>query len=191
MKNFYLMSICLLLCSFSHGQLTTLKVNGGTVITKLSMGISVNSSSTLSREWIVINDEKCPIQLKDVGINTVYVSSDYRFVPSGNIILSEPIVAYEIHHVLYDVFGGHIQSLNNLDIADMSGTIDLKKSSGTWYATENQINEYLSCVSYVAAVRTSTGAIWRFKPEIIKQELSKIQIAYEEGYSPSTETKEK
>jgi hypothetical protein len=93
--------------------------------------------------------------------------------------------------VLYDVFGGHIKSLNNLDISDMSGTIDLKKSSGAWYATENQISEYLSCVSYVAAVRTTTGVIWRFKPELIKQELSKIQIAYEEGYNPSSETKEK
>jgi hypothetical protein len=191
MKKIYIISICLLFCSLSHGQLTTLKVNGGSVVTKLSMGISVNASSSLTREWIVINDEKCPVQLKDVGINSAYVSSDYRFVPSGNIIISEPIVAYEIHHVLYDVFGGHIKSLNNLDISDMSGTIDLKKSSGAWYATENQISEYLSCVSYVAAVRTTTGVIWRFKPELIKQELSKIQIAYEEGYNPSSETKEK
>ena len=191
MKKIYITFICLLFCILSHGQLTTLKVNGGSVVTKLSMGISVNTGSSLTREWIVINDEKCPAQLKDVGINTVYVSSDYSFVPAGNIVLSEPIVTYEIHHVLYDVFGGHIKSLNNLEIADMSGTIDLKKSSGTWYATENQISEYLSCVSYVAAVRTTTGVIWRFKPDLIKQELSKIQIAYEEGYSPSTETKEK
>lgn len=190
MNKISIIPICLLFCSLSNAQLTTSKVNGGTVITKLGMGVSVNAGSTLTREWIVLNDEKCPVQLKDVGINAIYISSGYSFNPSGTISLLEPIVAYEIHHVLYDVFGGHIKSLSNMNIADISGTTDLKKS-GSWYASENQISEYLSCVSYVAAVRTSTGVIWRFKPELIKQELSKIQIAYEEGYSPSTETKEK
>ena len=191
MKKYSFIPICLLFCSLAHAQITTSKVNGGPVVTKLSLGISVNTGSTLTRDWIVLNDEKCPVQLKDVGINTAYISSDYRFVPLGSLVLSEQIVAYEIHHVLYNVFGEHIKSLENMDITDMSGTIDLKKSSGTWYATENEISEYYSCVTYVAAVRTAAGVIWRFKPELIKQELSKIQIAYEEGYSPSSESKGK
>ena len=191
MKKNSLITICVLYCLSSYSQITTSKVNGGSVVTKLSMGISVNTGSTLTRDWIVLNDEKCPVQLKDVGVNSVYGSSEYRFVPSGSLVLSEQIVAYEIHHVLYDVFGSHIKSLNNMEITDLSGTVDLKKISGTWYATENEISEYFSCVSYVAAVRIATGVIWRFKPQLIKDELSKIQIAYEEGYSPSVETKGK
>lgn len=190
MKKYSFILICLLFCSLADAQITTSKVNGGSVITKLGLGVTVNSGSTLTREWIIINDEKCPIQLKDVGINTVYVSEDYRFKASGSINTSEPIVAYEIHHVLYDVFGGHLSSLNNIDVTDINGSKDLGKS-GSWRPSENEVSEYLSCVSYVAAVRTAAGVIWRFKPEVIKQELSKIQIAYEEGYSPSPETKSK
>lgn len=74
-------------------------------------------------------------------------------------------------------------------IEDLSGTMKLDKS-GTWYANGNQISEYLSCVSYIAAVRTKEGKIWRYKPEEIKQELNSIQISYEEGYSPSTSSDE-
>jgi len=192
MKKYSFIPICLLFCSLAHAQITTSKVNGGSVVTKLSSNIKVNDGSTLAREWIVINDEKCPIQLKDVGINPVYISGDgYKFKVIGTLNTLEPIAAYEIHHVLYDVFGGHLTSLNNIDIKDLNGPIDLSLSRGGWNPSENEVSEYLSCVSYVAAVRTSTGVIWRFKPELIKQELSKIQIAYEEGYSPSTETKSK
>jgi len=63
---------------------------------------------------------------------------------------------------------GTLQSLNNIDVTDINGTKDLSKS-GSWRPNENEVSEYLSCVSYVAAVRTSTGVIWRFKPEVIKQ----------------------
>lgn len=192
MNKISIIPICLLFCSLSNAQLTTSKVNGGTVVTKLSSNIKVNDGSTLTREWIVINDEKCPIQLKDVGINSVYISGDgYQFKVIGTLNTLEPIAAYEIHHVLYDVFGGHLTSLNSIDIKDINGPIDLSQSRGNWNPSENEVSEYLSCVSYVAAVRTSNGVIWRFKPELIKQELSKIQIAYEEGYSPSPEKKEK
>lgn len=188
MKKISIVFICLLFCSLSHAQITTSKVNGGSIVTKLSSNIKVNDGSTLTREWIVINDEKCPIQLKDVGINSIYISGDgYKFKATGNLNTVEPITAYEIHHVLYDVFGGHLTSLNNIDIKDLNGLIDLSQSLGGWDPSENEVSEYLSCVSYVAAVRTSAGVIWRFKPELIKLELSKIQIAYEEGYSPSTE----
>jgi len=192
MNKISIVSICLLFCSLSQAQITTSKVNGGSIVTKLSSNIKVNDGSTLTREWIVINDEKCPIQLKDVGINSDYITSDgYRFKATGSMNTLEPIAAYEIHHVLYDVFGSHLMSLNNIDIKDINGTIDLSKSRGGWSPSENEVSEYLACVSYVAAVRTSKGVIWRFKPELIKQELSKIQIAYEEGYSPSPEKKEK
>jgi hypothetical protein len=190
MKNFFIIIFCSILNITVFAQLTTLKVDGGTVVTKLGMGISVNTGSTLNRDWIIINDAKCPLQLDKVGINTIYGSSRYYFKPTGNIIPSEHIVAYDIYHILYDVFGKHMKSLSNLDVSELTAPTELGKS-GSWYASENDVKEYFLCVSYVANVRTKEGVIWRYNPEDIKEVLSKIQIAYEDGYSPSNDEKEK
>jgi hypothetical protein len=191
MKKFYLITLCFLLfISIAYPQITISKLSGGSVVTKLGMGISVNNGSSLSREWIVLNDTTSPLQLQGVGINTIYLPSEYDFQATGIVKVKEPIVAYEIHHVLYNVFGEHIKSLSNLNVLDISLPSELSKLS-RWYANENEVREYLTCVSYVANVRTLSGKIWHYKPEIIKQELNKIQIAYEEGYSPSTNTIDK
>lgn len=190
MKKLLILCFYLLLASMAHAQITTSKVGGGSVVTKLGMGVSVNKNSTLSREWIILNNEKCPLQLDNVGINTSYLSSSYYFSPTGSIKVKEPIFAYEIHHVLYDVFGGHIKTLSNTDVSDLENTIELKQTA-SWYATENNVREYLLCVSYVATVRTKSGIVWHYNSDEIKQELNKIQIAYEEGYKPSNEKTEK
>ncbi len=187
MKSWKPILLYIFILHHSYSQITVSKFEGGSVVTKLGMGINVNGSSTLKREWIVINNPKCPMKLSDaVGINVNYTGSGYKFVPVGNIVMAEPIVAYEIHHVLYNVFGQHIKTLSNLEIADLNETKGFDKYS-SWYASENQVSEYLFCVSYVAYVRMKSGVIWRYNPDEIKQELSKIQIAYEEGYSPSKE----
>jgi hypothetical protein len=191
MKKFYLITIGLLLfISNTYSQISISRLSGGSVVTKLGMGISINNGSSLTREWIVLNDTTCPLQLQNVGINTVYLSSEYYFKASGILSLKEKIVAYEIHHVLYNVFGEHIKTLKNLEVIDISMPTELPKMN-SWYATENDVSEYLTCVSYVATVRTLMGKIWYYKPELIKQELNKVQIAYEEGYSPSTNTDQK
>jgi hypothetical protein len=191
MKTITAFSLFLLFWVASSAQVTTNKTDGGTVITKLGMGIKVNDGSSLTRQWIILNDEKCPLKLNNtVGINTVYNGNGYEFVASGGITVVEPIVAYEIDFVLYDIFGEHIQTLSCTEINDISQPVELGKHS-SWYATENQISEYFFCVSYVAKVRTKSGVIWRYDPLQIKQELNKIQIAYDESYSPSIDKNKK
>jgi len=191
MKKFFFISLYLLISNISFAQITTSKVKGGSVVTKVGMGFSINNGSTLTREWIVLNDSRCPLQLSDnVGINTIYSSLGNSFTPTGSLNPSEPVAAYEIHHVLYDVFGGHIITLSNTNVTDMNASTSFGKIA-RWHASKNQVSEYLICVSYVANVRTLAGAIWRYSPRVIKQELNKIQIVYEEDYSPLAEDEEK
>jgi len=169
----------------TNAQITSTKVDGGSVITELGFGIAVNKNSTLTREWVSLNDAKCPIQLSnDVGINSSYVRENYKFVPKGNLIINEPIVAFEIHHVLYSVFGEHIKTLSDSKIKDISSSFQLSVENESWYASESNVKEYLICVSYVAYVRTKLGALWTYNPMLIQQELKKFQISYEESYKP-------
>lgn len=180
--------------SLIQAPITVLKKSGIPFVIKWGYYLGdkkANEGSSLTREWIVLNDEKCPIQLTNsVGINTVYTNSDLRFTATGNIETTEPITAYELHHIIYDVFGGHLTSLSNVEIADIDGSAAINKDD-SWYATDNQIIEYILCASYVATVKTTAGITWSYNPLAIKRELNKIQITYEEDYRPPTGTDRK
>ena len=183
MKQTILILLSVALTYSGYSQLTVSRSDGGSVITKLSMGIKVNDGSSLKREFITINTTGCPVQFGDIGVTTMYSDPGYRFKPNGNFGTTEPIVAYEIHHVLYDVFGAHMTTLSNQDIIDIEGRKEFDRYS-SWYASENDVSEYLVCVSYVANVRTMAGVIWRYNYKDIKAELDKLKIKFEEGYTP-------
>lgn len=164
-------------------QLTVDKKEGSSVVTKLGMGIKVNDGSSLKREYITINDPNCPIQLNDVGVETIYGSSSYSFRPIGNLITKEPIVAYEVVHLIYNVFGEHMKSLSNTEIIDVDGKKEFSKYA-SWYASENNVSEYLICVSYISNVRTKSGKLWHYDFKALKDQLGKLEIIFEEGYVP-------
>jgi len=183
MEKIILASIILLYSIPSFSQLTVDKKEGSSVVTKLSMGIKVNDGSTLKREYTTINDASCPVQLNGVGIETSYASSSYAFKPIGNLIANEPIAAYEVVHLIYNVFGEHMKSLSNTEIIDINGQKDFSKYS-SWYASENNVSEYLICVSYVSNVRTQSGKLWHYNFKALKDQLNKLEIAFDEDYVP-------
>ena len=183
------MNKLILLCLVSvisiktYGQLSVTKESGGSVITKLGMGVKVNDGSTLSREFFTVNAKDCPVQIQSAGIRINY-STRFSCVPVGKIVLAEPITAYEIHHVLYNVFGEHIKTLRNTVVTDISSGMEFNQFA-SWYASENEVSEYLICVSYVATVRTATGVIWRYNFKDIQMELNKLKLKFEEGDLPN------
>lgn len=169
--------------AFSQGKLEITTLDGGTVVTKLSGNIAVNKGSSLNRTWIVINNPSCPAQIDGVGINAVYTGREYNFKPVGEISAKEPITAYEIHHVLYNVFGEHVKTLSNQDVVDIDTKTGFSEYA-SWYASENQISEYLIAVSYVANIRTAKGIVWQYGPSVIEEELRKIRLTYNSDYFP-------
>ena len=159
------------------------KKDGDSVVLKLGFGIKVNDGSSLNREWININDASSPIQISEVGINTVYGSGGYSFKSTGFLTVKEDVTAFEIVHVLYDVFGEHFKTLSNREVIDINTSLDLSKK-GSWYASENNVSDFLICVSYVANVRKKDGSIWRYNYNGIKEQLNTLKIAFEESYQP-------
>lgn len=170
----------------AFGQIQVVKTDGGSVVTKLGINFSLNTGSSLKRSWIILNDTNSPLQLDQVGINSAHSDSEYRFRAKGNLVAREPITGYKIHHVLYDIFGDHIKTLNDTEVSDFAGTKELNKYA-SWYASENQVSEYLVCVSFVTTVRTLKGVIWHCDFKAIKEQLNEIEVKYEEeAYAPPT-----
>jgi len=188
-KKLFAVLILMAFCQLkSFCQVTATVTDGGTVVTKLGMGISVNDGSSLNRQFYTLNDTTCPIQLVNAGIYTTYSSSSYSFRPVGSITPKEPIVAYEIHYLLYNVFGEHIKTLSDTEISDFSVSKEPSKYS-SWYASSNQVSEYFTCVSYIANVRTKSGKIWRYDFNSIQSELMKVKLKYDEDYTPLQDEK--
>jgi archaellin len=183
MKKITIFALCLFYSIVSFSQLTVSKKEGSSVVTKLGMVIKVNDGSSLKREQTTINDASCPIQLSDIGVETSYSSSSYSFKPTGSLTTKEPIVAYEVTHLIYNVFGEHMKTLSNTEITDIDGQKEFSKYS-SWYASENNVSEYLICVSYVSNVRTKSGKIWHYNFKVLKDQLNKLEISFEEGYLP-------
>lgn len=181
MKKFILIALCLMYSIFSYSQLSISKIEGASVTLKLGLGMKINDGSSLLREHITINDSTCSIKLSDV---TIGVFPGWSFKQSGKMTIKEPIVAFEVIHILYNVFGEHTKTLSHTMISDIDGLKDLSNQI-SWYATENEVSEYFVSVSYVATVRNTEGKIWRYNFEAIKEQLNKLAIQFDKGQIPT------
>ena len=76
-----------------------------------------------------------------------------------------------------------MKTLSNTEITDIDGQKEFSKYS-SWYASENNVSEYLICVSYVSNIRTKSGKIWHYNFKALKDQLNKLEISFEEGYLP-------
>lgn len=186
MKKLFI-SICLLYCSTLCAQISVVTTDGSSVVTDLGYGIKVNKGSTLLRQSVTLNDAEAPIQLNKVSIETSYADHGYLFKPKGDFTVKEPIVAYEIHHVIYNVFGEHMKTLSNTQISDIEG-LQVISPSSSWNASENNVREYFICISYVANARTKSGQIWHYNFPAIKEQLNKLKITFEEAYLPKKDS---
>ena len=151
---------------------------GGPVVTNLGYGIQVNKGSTLQRRWYVLNDDSAPLQVSQTGVNTIYesrqYSGDYRFRIAGSATSKEPLAAYEIRFLLFDVFGQHLRTLSATQVSDCTGQFALKDMS--WYAGENDVSELLTVVSFVAHARTPDGRIWSYDTGKLLHEIERIKV---------------
>jgi hypothetical protein len=155
------------------------ELSGGSVVTNLAYGIQVNKGSSLQRRWFVLNDPSCPVKLSGVGINSVYerssIGGDYKYKPVGVANANEPITAFELRFLLFDVWGQHMQTLSGTQVSDVSGQIALK-DVGTWRAWENNVSEMLTVVSFVARVKKPDGSVWEYDPSSLLQQVEKIKV---------------
>ncbi|MFC1530572.1 hypothetical protein ACFL6R_07700 [Gemmatimonadota bacterium] len=147
------------------------------------MGITLNEGSTMQRESIVLNYPDCPIRCMSASLSFDYEDRRFRYNVATQVNATVPVVALELRHVLFDVFGEHIQNLSNTEATDIS--IGSRSLSGTWNIfQENEVSEHLTTVSYVAKVRLADGRVWKFNADALAATLESLNLDREiEGES--------
>jgi hypothetical protein len=173
--------------SWTNAQMVVSRKDGTSVETPLGYGLAVNKGSTLVRQVITVNDTLCPLQLESVTVETSYLDRNYRFKSKGSIAPVTPLSAYEIHIVLYNVFGEHLKTLSGTEVTDLVAPMSIGNEL-SWYGSENEVSEYFISVAYVANVRTKEGQLWHYNYDTIKDALGELKIAFEEEYLPKNNT---
>jgi len=169
-------------------DISVTKIDGGPVVT---YGAAVDRGSSIHRRWFVINDSSCPIALGDAGLTTPhYNSPSYQFDAQGTAAAVENVLAFEVLFPVFDLWGDHIRTLSLNQVQDLAPAGHPQPLGGSWFATENDVREYLTSVAYVDKVMTANGKIWRADRKLIAQKLAEVQIAVSESGLERDEAKE-
>lgn len=160
-----------------QASLTVAESQGESIVTRLSASIAVNDASTLHRTHYFVNDVSAPVTLTRVAVASRYVGREgYRFEQQGTMTVGPaPIQAIEILHMQFDVFGDHMRTLSHQEVRDYpAGEVISLGGHGTWYASENDVSQYLTSISYVLSVRRADGTVWHANRGAVFAEVSKI-----------------
>ena len=97
----------------------------------------------------------------------------FRFNATTELKFKDEASALEIRHVLYDVFNQHMRNLSHLEAEDLSESTTIK---GIWRASDSDIREFLTTVSFVARVRLADGSQWVFDRESLSLALLSLDL---------------
>ena len=180
------LSLCLgaatlVVCAPPAKAQTTSRTDGGSIQTSLGFGIVLNKSSSLRRVWVTVHDpERVGISLDgdgggNTGVRTIYEAGDsryargeYQYEASASVSpVAEPISAFEVRYIVFDIWGDRIKTLSATEIVDM---VPGAKQSFEWnwrLFSENEASEYYASLGYVAQVRTASGVVIRANTDYI------------------------
>ena len=120
------------------------------------------------------------MQLAMAGINTTYHSSsiggDYSYIPAGTGAFQEPVAAFEVRFLLFDVLGEHIKTLSDTEVSDLKDQIEQSKTRSRRAWSENEVSEMLTIVSFVARGRKPDGTVWQYDTKALPEQVDRIKV---------------
>ena len=174
---------------------TVSTTTGGSIQTTLGYGITLNEKSGLQREWITVHND-LPVDIVDTaGIKTVYdqgrLSGEYAYKAKYSLSMKQPVVAFQVRFLLFDIWGNHVKTLSDTEIIDVAaGETKTQDSSWRLYS-ENEASEYYASIAYVATVRLASGQVLKANPEPVLAEARKFSAKFQLADLEPTPKKDK
>lgn len=141
--------------------------------------VKINEGSTLTRESILFNDPECPVSIQSHSTKIVYKDRRFQFSSNSSLQIKSPVVALQVRTILYDVFGQQMKNLANSEPRDFS--VGQSNLDGQWRASENDVTELLTTVTYVARVRLADGSQWIYDMENLRTALGSLDLEQKIG----------
>ena len=147
----------------------TTREEGGSIRTELGFGIVLNEESSLQREWIAVHDNLPLVFEGTPGVTTSfqsgsrYSSGEYLYSAQATLTAqsSQPVTAFEVRFITFDVFGERMSTLSATEIEDIAPG-GKKMFDWRWdLFRENDVSRYFASVAFIANVRTADGQVHR------------------------------
>lgn len=162
-------------------------VAGGSIQTKLSSSIVLNSQSSLQRIWIVVRDPAIPAEFVGAPrIKTIYnskggYSGSYEYAGDFSIKPSADIAALQVKFLVFDVWGQHQRSLVTSEIEDIpAGRV--KEYKPRWgLHSENDASAHYASIAYISRVRTADNKVYSANLPFVIEQAKKFSAKFEEA----------
>jgi len=146
----------------------------------IGYGIKVNEGSTLNREWIIVTDQRLPVNLTSFTAKTRIDDRNWIYDIDYSVETSEDIQAIEVRFIPFDVWGESDRPLSATDIKDFSG--GNHSFSAEWrILSESDAVHHFAMLGYVAQIKLSSGAILRANPDAVIEEARKFSEDFSSG----------
>jgi len=155
--------------------ISSTRADGGSVVTDLGDGIAVNKGSSRRRQWITLHDPSLPLDISgSAGIQTEWRGTDRGYEGSATYTVhaNEPISAFELRVMLFDVWGDFLRTCSDKETRDISAGDTPITSDWTIY-DESEVG-YVYSVAYVARVLTASGKTFQTNDDAVLAEARKI-----------------
>lgn len=172
-----LSSLALLICQSYAQEYTVKKESDGPFQFKIA-GTLFNKHSSLERESILLNYPNSPVVVISNSLRIDKKDDEYTYFGSTDLKFNTKIMAVSVTHAIYDVFGRHVENLENIEIRDFDRGWATFKSE--WTADQDmfgeEVHEQLTTVTYVNRVRMNDGTVWTYDKDRLLSALSSLNL---------------
>lgn len=139
------------------------------------LSVEFNKGSSLQRESVFFNDSSCPIQLSTNAMTFSYENNRFQLSSAMQISIDQPLMAFEVRYILFDVFGRHMKNLSNLEVRDIAaGPLTLHAKWNLF--DDNTPYSLLTTVIYIARVRLPDGTQWVYNSDNLMLTLGSLHL---------------
>lgn len=144
----------------ANETITVTRADGGPIRIQREGYNDVNASSTLTRQFLAVNDEKLPISIvMPTGVSTDITDyKNYYYQADVSLNIKKPIQAFRLVFLLFDVFGDHTRTLSTQTIMDLEPGVHSFRSRWSIFSHEEFLAHGASIV-YVDKIRTEDGHV--------------------------------
>lgn len=137
-----------------------------------------NQHSGLARQSILLNDPNCPVVVINNSLRIEKQGDEFKYLSSTDLKFNAKIVGISVIHALYDVFGRHIENLENFEIRDFTrGWATFK---GDWTADpeafSGNVHDQLITVTYINRVRLADDTLWVYDQNKLSSALASLSL---------------